>query len=169
MGFFVLPSNKLARLVLPQWAFNSLILKHVLLTGLVLIMASVLTSCARINKAVTPYKQIAPRIKQITPMHTQVKPAPLVFQYSYKEPVRTSSSATLSKQLSTGKDGSLVAVQLKDKTTSKARLGRSYFSASGYECRKYLINTQNEYTSCFIGGRWLETSPIAHDSTNNTK
>ncbi len=126
-----------------------------------------LTSCARINKAVAPYEQIAPRVTQLTPAHMQVKPVPLVFQYSYKDPVRTSSSTTLSKQLSTGKDGSLVAVQLKDKTTSKARLGRRYFSASGYECRKYLINTQNEYTSCFIGGRWLETNPIAHDATSN--
>jgi len=96
----------------------------------------------------------------------QVTPAPRVFQYSFKDPVRASSSPTLSKQLSTGKDGSLVVVKLKDQTTKKARLGRSYFSASGYECRKYLINTQDEYTSCLIGGRWLETNSITHDSTH---
>lgn len=160
MGFFVVSSNRLTRLILPRWA----------LICLLVIVSSVLTSCARINKAVAPYKQIAPRVKQITPAHMQVKPAPpLVFQYSFKDPVRTSASPTLSKQLSTGKDGTLVNVQLKDKSTSNARLGKHYFSASGYECRKYLLNTQNEYTSCLIGGRWLETSPITHDSTQNTK
>lgn len=158
MGFFVASSTRLTRLILPRWAFICLLV----------IVSSVLTSCARINKAVAPYKQIAPRVKQITPAHMQVKPAPpLVFQYSFKDPVRTSSSPTLSKQLSTGKEGSIVNIQLKDQSTSNARLGKRYFSASGYECRKYLINTQDEYTSCFIGGRWLETSPIAHDSTHN--
>lgn len=120
-------------------------------------LISVLTSCARHPL----YQQVAPNFQQIIPAHMQVKPAaPKVFQYNYQEPVRSSSNSNLAKQLTTGIDDSVITVKLKDDTNSHARLGKRYFSASGYECRKYSIKTGGEYTACYIGGRWLETGSI---------
>lgn len=124
-------------------------MRFLVLSGAVLGTALMLTSCSQvqINKPVPPK----------------------VFQYAYQEPVRTSSSASFAKQLREGKDGSLVSIRLANKRATKARLGRRYFSASGYECRKYTVQTQQEYASCLIGGRWLETSPVVHDVTQNLK
>lgn len=120
-------------------------MRFIVLSGAVLGVALMLTSCSQVQI----FKPLPPK----------------VFKYAYQEPVRTSSSANLAKHLSTGKEGSFVAIRLENKKVAKARLGRSYFSASGYECRKYTIQTQQEYVSCQIGGRWLETSPVVHDVT----
>ena len=120
-------------------------LPRLVFPGLVLGMTLMLTSCSQLQR----YKPIPHK----------------VFQYSYQEPTRSSSSANLAKQLTTGKEGSLVAIRLKDKSTTKARLGKSYFSASGYECRRYSLPTQNEYVSCLIDGQWLETNSIVYEST----
>ena len=122
-------------------------LPRLVFPGLVLGMTFMLTSCSQLQK----YKPIPPK----------------VFQYSYLEPKRSSSGANLAKQLTTGKVGSLVTIRLEDQNTAKARLGKSYFSASGYECRKYSLPSQSEYVSCLIGGQWLQNSPIIYDSTQN--
>lgn len=123
------------------------VLPRLIFSGLILSMTLMLASCSQFQV----YKPVPQK----------------VFQYSYLEPVRTSSSANFAKQLAAGKDGSMVSIRLKDNRATKARLGRSYFSASGYECRKYSLPAQNEYVSCLIGGRWLQTSPIVHDATHN--
>ncbi|MEE9328090.1 MAG: hypothetical protein V3U71_12460 [Cocleimonas sp.] len=82
------------------------------------------------------------------------------FQYSYKSPARSLANSALSKQLSSGKKGSAMRVKLKGNQVSAAKLGRKYFSASGHECRTYIIQSSDQYSACKIGGRWYKTSPI---------
>ncbi len=90
-----------------------------------------------------------------------------VFQYAYQEPKRSQLAGTFAKQLASGKQGSLVSIRLRDKRTARAKLGRQYFSASGYKCRKYMLQgspqAQTEYASCLVNGRWLDASPIIND------
>jgi hypothetical protein len=130
--------------------FNRL-LKSLLLIG----MATTLVSCSQ--------------IKRYQLQLTKQKPEK-VFKYVFQEPKRSQLAANFAKQLSGGKDGSLVTIRLQDHRVKKARLGRQYFSASGYQCRKYTLQgspqPQIEYASCLINGRWLNTSPIVHDANS---
>jgi len=43
---------------------------------------------------------------------------------------------------------------------SKVKLGRSYFSASGYACKKYTMKSGQQGSACKINGRWYSASPI---------
>ncbi len=42
----------------------------------------------------------------------------------------------------------------------KLKLGRSYFSASGYACKKYTLQSGRQGSACKIKGRWYSSSPI---------
>ena len=82
------------------------------------------------------------------------------FQYSFQAPSRVQTSPDFSKQLSSGRLGSTIKVRLDDNRLTTARLGRSYYSASGHECRKYTVQPAFEYIACNIGGKWYQASPI---------
>ena len=127
----------------------SRLFKSLLLIG----MASTLASCSQIQH----YKK----------QFLKQKPEK-VFQYAYQEPKRSQLAGTFARQLAIGEQGSLVTIRLSDKSTARARLGRQYFSASGYACRKYTLQgspqPQTEYASCLVNGRWLDTSPITHNA-----
>jgi len=43
---------------------------------------------------------------------------------------------------------------------SKVKLGRSYFSASGYACKKYTLQSGQIGSACKIGKRWYTASPV---------
>ena len=43
---------------------------------------------------------------------------------------------------------------------SGLKLGRSYFSASGYTCKKYTQQSGQQGSACKIDGRWYNASPI---------
>jgi len=43
---------------------------------------------------------------------------------------------------------------------SKVKFGRSYFSASGYACKKYTMKSGQQGSACKINGRWYSASPI---------
>lgn len=90
---------------------------------------------------------------------TKVVP-PKTFQYSFQGPSRVLTSPDVSKQLTSGRSGSTIKVRLDDNRLTTARLGHRYFSASGYECRKYTVQPAYEYTACRIGGKWYQASPI---------
>ncbi len=82
------------------------------------------------------------------------------FQYSYQKPSRVLSTAGFSKQLSVGEQNHTVKIRLQNNGISHVKLGRKYFSASGYECRRYKVQSRFEYSACKINGRWFEASPI---------
>ena len=146
-----LPLSQRSQYTLPPVSFNRL-LKSLLLIS----MASTLASCSQIQRFQEQFFEQKPE---------------KVFNYVFQEPKRTQIATNFAKQLSAGKDDSLATIRLQDKSIRKARLGRQYFSASGYECRKYTIQgspqPQTEYASCLINGHWLDASPIVHD-TNST-
>jgi len=89
------------------------------------------------------------------------KPVPQkTFQYSYQSPARVLTSPDFSKHLTSSNTGSNIQIKLPNNQLSTAKLGRTYFSASGYECRKYTVQSNFQYSACKIGGRWYENSPI---------
>ncbi len=94
-----------------------------------------------------------------------------VFQYAYQEPKRSRLAGNFAQQLASGKQGAWVNIRLSDKSTTRARLGRQYFSASGYKCRKYTLQgspqPQAEYASCFVNGHWLDASPVIQLNPQN--
>lgn len=83
-----------------------------------------------------------------------------VFNYTFQEPLRTPSTPQLSQQLTQGQEGSSVTVRLNNQRTTSARLGKRYHSASGYQCRRYFVNANDEYVACLIGGRWQDARPV---------
>ena len=66
-----------------------------------------------------------------TPIETPAKS----FQFTYQTPTRTLLN-------------------------SKVKLGRSYFSASGYACKKYTLQSGQIGSACKIGKRWYTASPV---------
>lgn len=85
--------------------------------------------------------------------------APIVFNYSYQEPYRQSVDSALSEKLSNGKAGDMLFTKFNGKQTT-IRLGNRYYSASGYECRKYTVNPSNTKAACKINNRWYRAKPI---------
>ena len=89
------------------------------------------------------------------------KPVPQkTFQYSYQSPERIVTNPDFSKHLSMSKQGTSIRIQLPNNLLATAKLGRNYFSASGFQCRKYTVQSSYEYSACNIGGKWHEASPI---------
>lgn len=91
------------------------------------------------------------------------KPEPIVqkdFQYSYQGPARVLTTPGFSKHLSSSNIGRNIRIKLPNNQPSTAKLGRKYFSASGLECRRYTVQSNNQYTACKVNGRWYEASPI---------
>lgn len=84
----------------------------------------------------------------------------IVFQYSYQEPSRKVESANLSKRLSKGKVGELIAIKKSNRGSAKVRLGGHYFSANGNECRRYTVLPSNLKSACKINNRWYQAQPI---------
>lgn len=82
------------------------------------------------------------------------------FQYAYQNPSRILSTPEFSKQLSAGSLGGVVKIRLQNNRLSTVKLGRKYYSASGYECRRYKVQARFQYSACKINGRWYEASPI---------
>jgi hypothetical protein len=82
------------------------------------------------------------------------------FRYSYQSPKRVVTSPSFSRHLSDSKPGTSIKIKLSDNKLTSAKLGRVYFSASGYQCRKYMVQSNYEYSACNIGGKWYEVSPI---------
>ena len=74
--------------------------------------------------------------------HQETELPQKVFQYSYQAPRRTLVSADGLKQL------------------RDAKATQPYFSASGYQCRKYHLSSKTMSSACKIAGRWYSTSPI---------
>ena len=99
-----------------------------------------LTSCAAVNKQTT--------VPQTT------------FHYAYQNPSRVLTTPGFARQLSSGQTGSHVKIKLQNNTITTVKLGRPYFSASGHNCRRYMVQVRHEYTACQINGRWYEASPI---------
>ena len=87
-------------------------------------------------------------------------PPAKAFQYSFKNPSRLLSTPEFAKQLSSGEHNSTVRIKLQNNEISSVTLGRSYFSANGYECRRYKVKSRFAYSACKINGRWYEASPI---------
>jgi len=83
-----------------------------------------------------------------------------VFQYAYQGPARVLTSPSFSNALNHGKSGDLSKIKLADNNVATAKLGKSYFSASGYECRRYSVQSSGQYAACKIGQRWYNASPI---------
>jgi len=91
---------------------------------------------------------------------TPVNTAPKVFQYSYQEPARTLVPSGLAQKLSNGKMGDRVIVQLAKGLSSTIRLGEDYFSANGYQCRRYTKESAIAMSACKINNRWYQAKPI---------
>lgn len=85
------------------------------------------------------------------------------FQYSYQNPSRILIDSTFSKQLSTGKLGTIVQIS---SPKASARLGHTYYSANGNNCRKYTINSSYERTACNVKGRWYQASSVIISKQN---
>jgi len=64
------------------------------------------------------------------------------FSYAYQQPNRVLAGSSISKQL------------------SSPAFGRTYFSASGYECRRYNISSGSSGAACKIGKHWYTPSPV---------
>ncbi len=64
------------------------------------------------------------------------------FSYAYQQPSRVLAGSGISKQL------------------SNPTFGRTYFSASGYECRRYNVASGSSESACKIGKRWYTPSPV---------
>ena len=92
--------------------------------------------------------------------HTPETAPKKVFQYSYQGPARVLTSPAFSAVLNKGKSGALSKIKLANNQVATAKLGRNYFSASGYECRKYSVQSSGQYSACKINGRWYDASPI---------
>jgi len=75
-----------------------------------------------------------------------------------------SSCSTFSKQSPTEKPVKNLQFNYQAPTrtllSSKVKLGRSYFSASGYACKKYTLQSGQIGSACKIGKRWYSASPI---------
>jgi hypothetical protein len=65
-----------------------------------------------------------------------------LFSYAYQQPSRVLAGSGVSKQL------------------SSPTFGRTYFSASGYECRRYNLSSGASESACKIGKRWYTPSPV---------
>lgn len=127
-------------------------IKNLAMIGFTVMLTTMLASCSQIDN----YSQ------------RFYKPKPQkVFQYTYQEPSRSQLPGDFARQLTNNAEGSQATLRLNKKSIKRVRLGRRYFSASGYICRKYSVlqsaEPYKEYASCLIGGRWLDASPI----TNN--
>jgi len=82
------------------------------------------------------------------------------FLYAYQNSARVLTTPSFSKKLSTGPLGDVVKIKLQNDRLSTVKLGRKYYSASGYECRRYKVQERFQYSACKINGRWYEASPI---------
>ncbi len=100
-----------------------------------------------------------------TTKKTEIIP-PKTFQYGYQKPARVATSPSFSKQLTSGRTGSSIKVQLDNNQVTSARLGRKYFAASGHECRKYTISSSVDHVACHVNGKWYQASPIVHSKQN---
>ena len=85
------------------------------------------------------------------------------FQYPYQNPSRVLIDSVFSKQLSNGKLGEIVSV---NNPRATARLGHTYYSANGNNCRKYTINSSYEHTACKVKGRWYQASSVIINKQN---
>lgn len=91
---------------------------------------------------------------------TQTPTPSKVFQYTYQGPERVLTSPAFASSLTNGKSGDLSKIRLANEQVATAKLGRSYFSASGYECRKYTVQSSGLHSACKVNGRWYDASPI---------
>jgi len=82
------------------------------------------------------------------------------FQYTFQEPTRDLLSSQFSNALNQNKQKSTINVKLSKYKSATIKTGRSYFSASGHDCRKYTLQSGQQASACKIDGRWYNASPI---------
>lgn len=90
-------------------------------------------------------------------------PAYKAFTYNLSEPVRPAVSTELAEHLAGASPQSL-SLTLDDGRLVNIDLGGEYYSANGYRCRHYGVNTDgNLYegqAACLIAGEWRQAMPI---------
>ncbi len=107
-----------------------------------------LTACSHSRM---PFSQAEPQ--------TQEKPQK-AFAYGFKAPKRAVVDKQFSQQLDRLKQGDRANFRQSNKKITRVKLGKRYFSASGYECRKITSQTNTPNSACKIGKRWYTASPV---------